>query len=88
MLELGLVNWAVTEVMKRGFTPLTTPELVRSSVVEKCGFQPRGTNTQVCNSNIIFIVFNLGITTICAFELWWWIKLAVVELAQQFLLYC
>ncbi|EPS71125.1 hypothetical protein M569_03632, partial [Genlisea aurea] len=47
LLELGLVNWAVSEVMKRGFTPLTTPEIVRSSVVEKCGFQPRGTNTQV-----------------------------------------
>ncbi|KAI3455243.1 hypothetical protein Pfo_011906 [Paulownia fortunei] len=47
MLELGLVNWAVSEVMKRGFVPLTTPEIVRSSVVEKCGFQPRGTNTQV-----------------------------------------
>ncbi|XP_073141277.1 serine--tRNA ligase, chloroplastic/mitochondrial isoform X2 [Henckelia pumila] len=47
MLEMGLVNWAVSEVMKRGFIPLTTPEIVRSSVVEKCGFQPRGTNTQV-----------------------------------------
>lgn len=47
LLELGLVNWAVSEVMKRGFTPLMTPEIVRSSVVEKCGFQPRGTNTQV-----------------------------------------
>ncbi|KZV22613.1 serine--tRNA ligase, mitochondrial [Dorcoceras hygrometricum] len=47
MLELGLVNWAVSEVMQRGFIPLTTPEIVRSSVVEKCGFQPRGTNTQV-----------------------------------------
>ncbi|GER48500.1 serine--tRNA ligase [Striga asiatica] len=47
MLELALVNWAVAEVMKRGFVPLTTPEIVRSSVVEKCGFQPRGTNTQV-----------------------------------------
>ncbi|KAK4708365.1 hypothetical protein R3W88_029290 [Solanum pinnatisectum] len=46
ILELGLVNWAVSEAMKRGFTPLTTPEIVRSSVVEKCGFQPRGTNTQ------------------------------------------
>ncbi|KAL7152608.1 hypothetical protein ABFS83_04G109100 [Erythranthe nasuta] len=47
LLEMGLVNWAVSEVMKRGFTPLTTPEIVRSSLVEKCGFQPRGTNTQV-----------------------------------------
>ncbi|XVE60526.1 hypothetical protein DITRI_Ditri05aG0136000 [Diplodiscus trichospermus] len=47
MLEMALVNWTMTEVMKRGFTPLTTPEIVRSSVVEKCGFQPRGENTQV-----------------------------------------
>ncbi|KAK9905294.1 hypothetical protein M0R45_000346 [Rubus argutus] len=47
MLEMGLINWTLLEVMKWGFTPLTTPEIVRSSVVEKCGFQPRGTNTQV-----------------------------------------
>lgn len=48
MLEMGLINWTLSEVIKRGFTPLTTPEIVRSSVVEKCGFQPRGANTQVC----------------------------------------
>ncbi|XP_031120691.1 serine--tRNA ligase, chloroplastic/mitochondrial [Ipomoea triloba] len=47
MLEMALVNWSLTEVMKRGFTPLTTPEIVRSSLIEKCGFQPRGTTTQV-----------------------------------------
>ncbi|KAH7567718.1 hypothetical protein ACOSP7_010186 [Xanthoceras sorbifolium] len=47
MLEMALINWTLSEVMKRGFTPLTTPEIVRSSVVEKCGFQPRGENTQV-----------------------------------------
>ncbi|XP_077238334.1 seryl-tRNA synthetase [Tasmannia lanceolata] len=47
LLEMGLINWTLSEVMKKGFTPLTTPEIVRSSVVEKCGFQPRGQNTQV-----------------------------------------
>ncbi|QCD93177.1 serine--tRNA ligase, chloroplastic/mitochondrial isoform X2 [Vigna unguiculata] len=47
LLEMALVNWTLSEVMKRGFTPLTTPEIVRSSVVEKCGFQPRGSNTQI-----------------------------------------
>lgn len=47
MLEMGLINWTLSEVMKRGFTPLITPEIVRSTVVEKCGFQPRGENTQV-----------------------------------------
>nr|XP_017248578.1 PREDICTED: serine--tRNA ligase, chloroplastic/mitochondrial isoform X3 [Daucus carota subsp. sativus] len=47
LLEMALINWTLTEVMKKGFTPLTTPEIIRSSVVEKCGFQPRATNTQV-----------------------------------------
>ncbi|CAN6461474.1 unnamed protein product [Victoria cruziana] len=47
LLEMALINWALSEAMKRGFVPLATPEIVRSSVVEKCGFQPRGQNTQV-----------------------------------------
>ncbi|CAA6667082.1 unnamed protein product [Spirodela intermedia] len=47
LLEMALVNWAISEVSKKGFTPLITPEIVRSSIVEKCGFQPRGKNTQV-----------------------------------------
>ncbi|CAN1181882.1 Serine--tRNA ligase, chloroplastic/mitochondrial [Linum perenne] len=47
LLEMALVNWTLSQVMKKGFTPLITPEIVRSSIVEKCGFQPRGDNTQV-----------------------------------------
>ncbi|GAB4861276.1 Serine--tRNA ligase, chloroplastic/mitochondrial [Ancistrocladus abbreviatus] len=47
MLEMALINWTLTEVTRRGFTPLMTPEIVRSSVLEKCGFQPRAENTQV-----------------------------------------
>ncbi|KAL9228736.1 hypothetical protein vseg_004285 [Gypsophila vaccaria] len=47
LLEMALINWTLSEVTKRGFTPLTTPEIVRTSIVEKCGFQPRGENTQV-----------------------------------------
>jgi len=46
MLELALVNWAMQKVAARGFTPHMTPDLVRSSVLEKCGFQPRMANTQ------------------------------------------
>nr|GEW84987.1 serine--tRNA ligase, chloroplastic/mitochondrial isoform X1 [Tanacetum cinerariifolium]GEX28968.1 serine--tRNA ligase, chloroplastic/mitochondrial isoform X1 [Tanacetum cinerariifolium] len=41
LLEMALINWTLSEVMKRGFTPLTTPEIARSLVVEKCGFQPQ-----------------------------------------------
>lgn len=47
LLELALINWALSELVKRGFVPYSTPDLVRSSVIEKCGFQPRGQNTQV-----------------------------------------
>ncbi|CAL1390303.1 unnamed protein product [Linum trigynum] len=47
LLEMALVNWTLSQVMQKGFTPLITPEIVRSSIVEKCGFQPRGDNTQV-----------------------------------------
>lgn len=47
LLEMGLINWTLSEVSKRGYIPVITPEIVRSSVVEKCGFQPRGQNTQV-----------------------------------------
>ncbi|GAX73126.1 hypothetical protein CEUSTIGMA_g579.t1 [Chlamydomonas eustigma] len=55
LLELALVNWAMTKVVARGFTPIMTPDLVKETVLEKCGFQPRGTNTQVYsveNSNL------------------------------------
>jgi seryl-tRNA synthetase len=56
LLEMALVSWAIAEVSKKGFTPLITPEIVRSSVVERCGFQPRAQNTQVWSPmvNIVY----------------------------------
>ncbi|GMH39068.1 hypothetical protein BSKO_06966 [Bryopsis sp. KO-2023] len=47
MLEMALVNYAFQKVVGRGFTPIMTPDLVRESVLEKCGFRPRADNTQV-----------------------------------------
>mmetsp|Transcript_27852 Transcript_27852/g.52986 ORF Transcript_27852/g.52986 Transcript_27852/m.52986 type:complete len:517 (+) Transcript_27852:145-1695(+) len=47
MLELALVSWAMNKVVGKGFVPHMTPDLVRASVLEKCGFQPRMANTQV-----------------------------------------
>lgn len=48
LLELALVQWAMHEAVKRGFTPVMTPDLVRSSVVAGCGFTPRdGEATQI-----------------------------------------
>ena len=47
LLELAIVSWALQTAAARGFTPMTTPDLVRGSTLEKCGFQPRAENTQV-----------------------------------------
>lgn len=47
LLELALVQWALSRAVAAGFTAYTTPDLVRAAAVEKCGFQPRAQNTQV-----------------------------------------
>ncbi|KAI8990561.1 seryl-tRNA synthetase [Trametes punicea] len=41
LLELALVNYALSVAMKHGYTPVTTPDVVRSEVARRCGFQPR-----------------------------------------------
>lgn len=41
------VNYAMQKICSKGFDPIITPDLVRSTVLEKCGFQPRGEGTQV-----------------------------------------
>ena len=46
-LELALCTWALGKAAAAGFVPMTTPDLVKEAVLEKCGFQPRATNTQV-----------------------------------------
>jgi len=38
LLELEFINWTFSELLSKGFVPLSTPDLVRSTVVEKCGF--------------------------------------------------
>ena len=40
-LELALMNYAVSIAVQRGFTPVTTPDVVRSDIAVRCGFQPR-----------------------------------------------
>ena len=54
LLEMALCNYALQKVVGRGFIPMMTPDLVRDSILKKCGFQPRATNTQV-------LIYNLGV---------------------------
>ncbi|KAJ7246302.1 hypothetical protein B0H12DRAFT_1235582 [Mycena haematopus] len=41
LLELALTNYALSIAIKHGFTPVTTPDVVRSEISSRCGFQPR-----------------------------------------------
>ena len=48
-LDLAIQQHAVNELVKRGFTPMVTPDLSRDSILEGIGFMPRGPETQVYN---------------------------------------
>jgi seryl-tRNA synthetase len=47
MLEMALVQFALTKLRSEGFTLFTTPDLARDSVLEGIGFNPRGNETQI-----------------------------------------
>ncbi|HVZ37806.1 MAG TPA: serine--tRNA ligase [Candidatus Kapabacteria bacterium] len=47
LLEMALINFAMSKLVARGFTPYLTPDLARTSVLEAIGFDPRGESTQV-----------------------------------------
>ncbi|MDB5033521.1 MAG: Seryl-tRNA synthetase [Chlorobi bacterium] len=49
LLEFALINYAVSKLLARGFTPYLTPDLARTDILEKIGFNPRGAETQVYN---------------------------------------
>ena len=47
LLEMALVQFALTKLRGEGFTLFTTPGLARDSVLEGIGFNPRGDETQI-----------------------------------------
>ncbi|MCH8313487.1 MAG: hypothetical protein IID17_10935, partial [Nitrospinae bacterium] len=47
LLELALVQFAVTKLRAAGYTLCTTPDLARDDVLEGIGFIPRGSETQI-----------------------------------------
>jgi seryl-tRNA synthetase len=44
LLEMALVQYAMQTAVKRGYTPIITPDLARVDVLEGIGFQPRDPN--------------------------------------------
>jgi seryl-tRNA synthetase len=41
LLELALTNYSMSIALSHGFTPVLTPDVIRSDVSERCGFKPR-----------------------------------------------
>src|SRR5205807_48554 len=47
LLELALVQYAMGLLISEGYTPIITPDVARSEVLEGIGFIPRGPETQI-----------------------------------------
>ncbi len=47
LLELALQQFAVSELVKRGFIPITTPDVAHTGILQGIGFIPRGPETQI-----------------------------------------
>src|SRR5437764_13039801 len=47
LLELALVLYAMGALIREGFTPIITPDVARTEVLEGIGFIPRGPETQI-----------------------------------------
>ena len=41
LLEMALTNYALSTAVKHGFSPVITPDVVRTDIARRCGFQPR-----------------------------------------------
>lgn len=49
LMEFALIQYALAILIKRGFTPFTSPDIAKREVLEGLGFNPRGESTQVYN---------------------------------------
>ena len=47
LLELALIQYAMQTLLKSGYTPIITPDVAKSEVLEGIGFLPRGPETQI-----------------------------------------
>ncbi|MBX3423459.1 MAG: serine--tRNA ligase [Pirellulaceae bacterium] len=47
LLDLALQQFAITQLVRRGFTPVTTPDVAQTQILHGIGFMPRGPETQI-----------------------------------------
>lgn len=41
LLEIALTNYAIHTAIRKGFSPVLTPDVVKYDIAERCGFKPR-----------------------------------------------
>jgi seryl-tRNA synthetase len=66
LLEMALVHYAMQTVLKRGYTPVITPDLARVDVLEGIGFMPRDPNP---NTRQIYTVADSDLCLIATAEI-------------------
>ncbi|XP_039104898.1 serine--tRNA ligase, mitochondrial isoform X2 [Hyaena hyaena] len=49
LLQHGLVNFTLNKLVRRGFIPMTVPDLLRGAVFEGCGMTPNANPSQIYN---------------------------------------
>lgn len=49
LLQHGLVNFTFNKLLRRGFTPMTVPDLLRGAVFEGCGMTPNANPSHIYN---------------------------------------
>ncbi|MCA9133505.1 MAG: serine--tRNA ligase [Planctomycetales bacterium] len=47
LLDLALQQFAVQQLVARGFTPISTPDVAHTHILQGIGFMPRGPETQI-----------------------------------------
>lgn len=46
LLEMALINYAISIAMKHNYRPVITPDVVKADIAMRCGFQPRDVDAQ------------------------------------------
>jgi len=47
LLEQALISYALSISIKHGYTPVSTPDVIKSDIAWRCGFQPRDPNSNL-----------------------------------------
>jgi seryl-tRNA synthetase len=66
LLELALVQYAMTTLVKKGWTPIITPDLAKVEVLEGIGFQPRDPDA---NTRQVYVVQDMDLCLVGTAEI-------------------